>query len=285
MHTSLLLLLLATRSEPAAEIIWLQLDWPPHQIVSGPFAGEGTYDLIAKQLIAGLPQFRHRIRLTNLQRMEQAFVQGESGVCTMVGTLYSDARAKNRLFSLAVIAGSKLVVGYINNQLTSHPVLAEQDIDIIKLAAEGALTGAYQPDRYYPQPAQIAITMQNTNLIAHNFTSEVNAVALLESGRVDYVLEYPERINYFNQLLSEPVQLEYRTIQGSTQQADSYIACSKDSIGQAAVSAINELLPQLWRDAAYHKAMRRWLDESHWQQLAPNQQPTQQSQKPVPEQH
>jgi uncharacterized protein (TIGR02285 family) len=280
MHMSMLLLLLATSTDATAEITWLQLDWPPHQIVTGPFAGEGTYDLLAKQFIVGLPQFKHQIRLTNLQRMEQAFVQGEPGICTMVGTLYSAERAQNRLFSSVVIVGSRLVVGYVGHQLAQHPALESGSVDIVKLASDPAYNGAYQPDRHYPELVQTAITMQDSNLIAHNLTSEVNAVALLKSGRVQYVLEYPERFNYFNQLLAQPELIEYKGILGAVDKVDSYIACSKDSVGQAAIDAINQLLPKLWRDDTYLKAMRRWLDDTSWQQLRRDIQLEQSSQEP-----
>lgn len=46
---------LAVRATP--QITWLQTDWPPHQIVSGPFQGQGTFDLLQQQLMAALPEF------------------------------------------------------------------------------------------------------------------------------------------------------------------------------------------------------------------------------------
>lgn len=268
MQLSLLMLLLASSASVKTEITWLQLDWPPHQIVSGPYAGQGTYDLLSQQLTSRLPEFLHQRRLTNLQRMEQAFVQGEPGVCTMVGTLYSDERAKNRLFSAPMIISSKVAVAYVNTALHQHPSVTENRVRFQSLAVDAKLKGAYQPDRQYPPAITEAIGLPRHNLIAHNFTSEVNAVALLASGRVDYVLEYPERLNYFNQLLPQPVVLHYKSIAGLDIATESYIACSKDAAGQHAIKAINAVLPELWHDEKFLQAMRRWLDDNSWQQLA-----------------
>ena len=263
-----LLLLLGSISEKPAEITWLQLDWPPHQIVEGTFTGEGTYDLLLSQIISKMPQFRHQVRLSNLQRVELAFNRGEKGICTMFGKLHTDERAKNRLFSKAMVVGSRLTIGFLRTELVNHPAITSNLVDIKLLVADGSLIGAYQPDRQYPEDIQRSIVAEKTNLVGHNFTSEVNAVALLKSGRIDYVLEYPERLNYFNRLMDEPTELLYRRITSENRSVYSYIACSDDVIGAQAIAAINQLLPQLWQDNAYLNAMRRWLVDSEWLALA-----------------
>ncbi|HSG51720.1 MAG TPA: hypothetical protein VLA40_06405 [Rheinheimera sp.] len=268
MQWSMLMLLLASDADSKPEITWLQLDWPPYQIVSGPYAGEGTNDLMSKELISRLPQFSHTIQLTNLQRMEQAFVQAQPGICTMFGTLYSEKRAQNRLFSDAMMVGSIMTVAFIELSLHRHPAMSADSVEFPILAKDPELKGAFQPNRQYPMHIKQIVSSSDTNLIAHNFTSEVNAAALLSSGRVDYVLDYPDRLNYFNQLLPQPINLQFKAIDGVDEFPQSYISCSKDEAGQRAIDAINAVLPELWQDEAYLSAMRRWLDDASWRYLA-----------------
>lgn len=262
----LFLLLVTFAAEGKTTITWLQTDWPPHQIVSGPFQGQGTFDLIQQQIAAKLPQFNHQTRLVNLARLEQAFLQQDPAICAL-GTLYSEQRAKTRLFSTPVAVGPALAVGYIAGRLTSHPAMVSDGADIQKLALDRTLTGAYQPNRYYPPVIMVLLQHPDTNLVKHAFTSEINAAALLAGKRVDYVVEYPERMQYYNQLLEQPVALEHQAIRGADIASISYVTCSTDVAGQSVITSLNQLLPALWQQQEYLQAIQTWLDDSARQRL------------------
>ncbi len=267
-----LLLLLFTASltlgvSAAPKITWLQTDWPPHQIVSGPFQGQGTFDLLQQQLIAALPQFRHQSRLVSLARVEQLFLQQQPGICA-VGTLYSAQRAASRLFSTPMAVGPALAVVH----LATHPGMTQAGADALEinpLAQHAGLVGAYQPNRYYPPVVMQAIQQPSSNLTSQTFTSELNAAQLLQTGRVDYVIEYPERMQYYNSLLSQPVALQHSAIVGADIASVSYVTCTAGKAGEQAIAAIDKALRQLWRSADYQTAMRRWLDDAAWQRLSP----------------
>ncbi|MGP9799384.1 hypothetical protein [Rheinheimera sp. NSM] len=270
-----LLLLLAGSAHAKPQLTWLQTDWPPHQIVSGPFQGQGTFDLLLQQLSAAMPQFEHQTRLVNLARLEQAFLQQEPALCAL-GTLYSEQRAQSRLFSGPMAVGPALAVGYIAGKLTAHPAMQDNGADMHKLALDRALTGAYQPNRLYPDIIEPLLQHPDTNLTSHAFTSEVNAAGLLAGNRVDYVVEYPERMQYYNLLLPQAAMLEHRAIVGANVASVSYITCSTDEVGQAAITAVNKLLPKLWQQAEYVQAMQRWLDDSARRRLSTDLQQLQQ---------
>lgn len=262
-----LLLLLAGSAYAKPPLTWLQTDWPPHQIVSGPFHGQGTFDLLLQQLSNAMPQFEHQTRLVNLARLEQAFLLKEPALCAL-GTLYSEQRAQNRLFSTPLAVGPALAVGYITGKLTTHPAMQDDGADMQKLALDNALTGAYQPNRLYPEVIAALLRHPNSNLSSHAFTSEINAAGLLAGNRVDYVVEYPERMQYYNQLLPQAAMLEHRAIVGANLASVSYITCSTDDVGQAAIAAVNNLLPALWQQPEYTDAIQRWLDDSARRRLS-----------------
>ncbi|MDX1539370.1 hypothetical protein [Arsukibacterium sp.] len=255
------LLLLACDVQARPTLNWLQADWPPHQIVSGPYQGQGTFDLLQRQLTERLPQFNHRNRLVSMARLEQVFTDAEVANCS-VGTLFSEQRAVNRLFSNPVAVGPALAVAYIAGTLSNHPANQADGVNIAILAQDPELSGVYQPSRFYPDVIIRALQQTSSNLSSYPFTSEVNAVALLASGRVHYVIEYPERLEYFNRLLAEAAALEHRAIIDANIASVSYVTCSKDATGKSAIAAINQLLPGLWQQATYTNAMLRWLDDS-----------------------
>ena len=271
----LLLLLLAASAQAKPQLTWLQTDWPPHQIVSGPFQGQGTFDLLQQHLVKTMPQFVHQNRLVSLARLEQAFMQQEVAICAL-GTLYSDERAKSRLFSEPMAVGPALAVGYLSTTLTQHPAMQDDGAELSVLTLDRAITGAYQPNRHYPPVVAAVLVQPHSGLSSHTFTSEVNAAAMLANGRVNYVVEYPERMQYYNQLLPEPVALEHRAIVGANIASVSYVTCSMDEVGKAAIAAVNQALPALWQQAEYMDAMQRWLDDSARRRLDTDMQSLQQ---------
>ncbi len=258
------LILLASSLNAKPEVTWLQVDWPPHQIVSGPHSGKGTYDLMFKQIVDRLPEFNHTYTLSNLQRVETLFEQGHTGVCTMFGTIKSQEREKERIFSNAVVVGSNLLIAYVSPSLDNYASMQSESVDFDQLASDVRLRGAYQPNREYAPKLKQTLTLAGSNLIAQDFTSEVNAVSMLANGRVDYVIDYPERINFYNSLLKKPVKIHFKPIKDHEDPIVSYISCSKDPIGKLVVDSINEELPGLWRSEAYLFAIRRWLNNVNW---------------------
>ncbi|WP_215398893.1 hypothetical protein [Rheinheimera oceanensis] len=277
-----LLLLLISSAYAKPQLTWLQTDWPPHQIVSGPFQEQGTFDLLQQHIMAALPQFSHQTRLVSLARLEQIFQQSETGSCAL-GTLYSEERAQSRLFSVPMAVGPALAVGYIAGKLTAHPAMQAEGVDIRMLALDKSIRGAFQPNRLYPDVVAPLLQHPDSNLSSHAFTSEINAAGLLLGNRVDYVVEYPERMQYYNQLLPESAKLEHRAIVGANVASVSYITCSQDSIGQAAIEAINQVLPVLWQSAEYQQAMQRWLDSSAQRRLSTDLQQMLMQFKPRPD--
>lgn len=270
-----LLLLLASSAYAKPQLTWLQTDWPPHQIVSGPFQGQGTFDLLQQQIMAALPQFTHDTRLVSLARLEQIFQQSETGSCVL-GALYSEERAQSRLFSVPMAVGPAVAVGYITGKLTTHPAMQPEGADIRMLALDKTIRGAFQPNRLYPDVIAALLLHPDNNLSSHAFTSEINAAGLLAGNRVDYVVEYPERMQYYNQLLPEAAALEHRAIVGANVASLSYVTCSQDSIGRAAIEAIDQVLPLLWQNTEYLQAMQRWLDDSARRRLSTDLQQLQQ---------
>jgi uncharacterized protein (TIGR02285 family) len=271
-----LFILFACSIQAKPQLFWLQADWPPHQIVNGPYQGQGTFDLLQQQLQAVMPQFEHKFRLVSLARLEQAFLQQEAGNCAL-GALYSELRAGSRLYSKPLALHPALAIGFVSGKLSRHSAIQSEGVNLNVLALDSTLTGAYQPNRLYPPAITQMLQRAGSNLNRYALTSELNAVALLASGRIDYVVEYPERLQYYNSVLPQAVSLEHRAIIGANTASVSYVACTKDAIGQAAIAAVNQALYGLWQQAEYLQAMQRWLDERTRRRLNTDLQRLQQS--------
>ncbi len=243
------------------EVTWLKTDWPPHQITTGAHAEQGTFDLLLKQLTTQLPHITHQIQMVNLPRLEQAFRQNSKSVCGF-GSVFTEERAKNRWYSKAVAVMPGLAAHFrLSTEVKSHPaVQANGTVDVHQLVQDIELTGAYQPNRFYP-PSVVAAT-RSANLIPHDFTSEVNAAALLLSKRVDYVIEYPERMAFYLKQKKHGAGIQSVAVTDASPFVVSYITCNKTEQGQQLIKHIDTALMALWQTEAYRQAMFSWIDQA-----------------------
>ncbi|MDF3125546.1 hypothetical protein [Rheinheimera sp. 1928-s] len=250
----------------AAQVTWLKTDWPPHQITTGVYQDQGTFDVLHKLLIAQLPHLTHQVKVVNLPRLEQAFLQNNYSVCSF-GSIFTEKRAKTRWYSKAVTVLPGLAVHFRTSAvLQQHAAMqADGSIDIRQLAQDKTLLGAYQPNRFYP--ASVMDATQYANFIPHEFTSEVNAAALLLSKRVDYVVEYPERMAFYLKHYPQKLQIQSRAVVDASPYVVSYITCNKSPAGQQLITEINQALMALWLTPAYKTAMFSWVDASNTDRL------------------
>lgn len=247
----------------AAEVTWLKTDWPPHQITTGLYQEQGTFDRLQKQVMAGLPHLTHQIKVVNLPRLEQAFLQNSRGVCSF-GSLFTEKRAKTRWYSKAVAVLPGLAVHFRqSSDLKQHQAIQRNgSIDVLQLVQDKTLTGVYQPNRSYPSSVMDAA--QHANFIPQEFTSQINAASLLLSKRVDYVVEYPERMAFYlkqNQQHEQGQQIQSLVVSDASPYVVSYITCNKSPEGQQLIAQINKVLDMLWQQSNYKDAMFHWVDE------------------------
>lgn len=259
--------LIWSQSSEAMEVTWLKTDWPPHQITVGAFAEQGTFDLLLQQLITQLPHIRHRIQVVNLQRLEQAFFQHNKVVCGF-GSIFTEERAKNRWYSKAVAVLPGLAVHFRSSEESkTYPAVQPNGrVDVLQLVQDETLTGAYQPNRFYPPSVQAAT--RYANFIPHEFTSELNAATLLLSNRVDFVVEYPERMAFYLKEKNRSAGIRSLAVADASPFVVSYITCNKSEAGYELIRQIDKALVVLWQTEAYREAMFSWVDGSNKKYLA-----------------
>lgn len=255
------------QNSEAMEVTWLKTDWPPHQITVGAHAEQGTFDLLLQQLTTQLPHISHQIQVVNLPRLEQAFFQHSKTVCSF-GSIFTKERAKNRWYSKAVAVLPGLAVHFrVSQDHKPHPAVQPNGtVDVLQLAQDDTLTGAYQPNRFYPPSVQAAT--RYANFIPHDFTSEVNAATLLLSKRVDYVIEYPERMAFYLQEKNHAAGIQSLAVADASPFVVSHITCNKSKAGQELIQQIDRALVALWQTEAYHQAMFIWIDAASKKALA-----------------
>ena len=77
---------------------WYTSHWPPYRISEGPYAGQGSFDLMLSQLIDALPQYQHQINQIHLARIVKVSATTSENHCTF-GLRYTPERDRRSYFS------------------------------------------------------------------------------------------------------------------------------------------------------------------------------------------
>ncbi len=261
---------------------WYTSHWPPYRISEGPYAGQGSFDLMLGQLIKALPQYQHQINQIHLARIVKVSATTSENHCTF-GLRYTPERDKRTYFSQPAGLLPNLAV----NSLQQHDKLKsfnpQQAVQMKALVSDADLLGLIENDRAYPAVIATEINRAGSNLGGSSMTT-MNPVQLLAAKRVDYVVDYPNRLRYFSIEAGQEVQLEFRSIAEIPGFSYTYVSCSKTETGKSWIVDIDAALNALKQKPEYKNAMYRWFSEQEQQLLEPHYSGFQQNRFFVPEQ-
>jgi uncharacterized protein (TIGR02285 family) len=276
----LILCSFTTSAQPVMQ--WYTSHWPPYRISEGPYAGQGSFDLLLAQLIKALPQYQHQINQIHLARIVKVSATTSENHCTF-GLRYTPEREKRSYFSQPAGLLPNLAVNSLsqNNKLKSFGL--QQAVKMNVLVKDPDLLGLIENDRAYPAVIAAQINKAGSNLGGSSMTT-MNPAQLLAAKRVDYVIDYPNRLRYFSVEAGQEVQLEFRPIAEIPGFSYTYVSCSKTEAGKRWIADIDVALNALKQKPEYKSAMYRWFSEQEQQLLNPHYSGFQQTRLFVPEQ-
>jgi uncharacterized protein (TIGR02285 family) len=261
---------------------WYTSHWPPYRISEGAYAGQGSFDLLLAQLTKALPQYQHKIHQIHLARIVKVSATTSENHCTF-GLRYTPERDKRTYFSQPAGLLPNLAV----NSLQQHEKLKtfdpQQAVPMSTLVKDPDLLGLIENDRAYPAAIAAHINKEGSNLGSSSMTT-MNPAQLLAAKRVDYVVDYPNRLRYFSIEAGQEIQLEFRPIAEIPDFSYTYVSCSKTEVGKRWINDIDVALNELKQKPEYKNAMYRWFSEQEQQLLEPHYNGFQQTRLFVPEQ-
>lgn len=256
---------------PKQELTWLLMNWPPFIKMQGDALVGGVTGEQMKLLFASLPEYDHRTQQVSVIRL-QTELRSDRHVCSMP-IQKTPQREASMLFTEPVDVG-------LSNRLYVRAEIARQlgqsdPIDLTQIVSRADLRGIVHRGRTYGPYIDHLLTTAGaaTNLQILVLESD-NVLKMLDSGRIDYVIEYPVVVRYWEHLQRQPRAAfhSYR-IAGADDFSIGYIACSKTDWGAAAVARINHAFKALVQRPDYNQLHYTELSEAeqiefrrYWQQ-------------------
>ncbi|WP_127019187.1 TIGR02285 family protein [Rheinheimera mangrovi] len=281
--SSCILMLLWTFTVSAQPVMqWYTSHWPPYRISEGIYAGQGSFDLMLKLLIDALPQYHHQIHQIHLARIVKVSATTSENHCTF-GLRYTQDRDKRTYFSQPAGLLPNLAVNSLQQDSKLKTFDPQQAVQMSTLVKSPELLGLIENDRAYPAVIAAQIDKAGSNLGSSSMTT-MNPAQLLAAKRVDYVVDYPNRLRYFSIEAGQDIKLEFRPIADIPGFSYTYVSCSKTETGKRWIKDVDEALNTLKQQPEYKNAMYRWFSEQERQLLEPHYAGFQQTRLFVPEQ-
>ena len=251
----LALWLLSGPARAADEILWADLSFPPWMILEGRSAGQGVWDDLQRALIAGLPQYQHRVEVMNNARFEAMAQQG-AHVCKVY---YFKTPEREQLLHYSLPS----VVFLSNEVLMSHKMAAQlgypASLSLAQLMQDGRWRGSFVKGRSYGKELD-SIIQAHMNLphIRENVSTNESLFRFLSEGRTDYILEFPAVHSFFESDLGLHPDLVSIPIQQAPTSNVTYVTCVRNGWGKAVIESVNPIVSQRVLSPEHRAATLRW---------------------------
>jgi uncharacterized protein (TIGR02285 family) len=258
-----LALLSAAPAMAQDRVTWPVTDFPPAYVLSGPLAGTGMADIEIQYLTDHLSDFSHVTMVTAHSR-SWAMLAEQDGIC-IAGAIKTSERTKFAVFSRVAFAifGPQILINSQDTGRFARFLNAAGEVDLALLAADHSLRAARNASRPLGKALDDFAKANNVRAL----TISYQALAMLDSGRLDYALGYANEITYFRQTHPGAGNLTALKIAGMPRILYTQVACSDRPLGRRIVARIDEILGPHGEPPYFQIASRRWYDTQDFEEL------------------
>lgn len=267
----LLLALLSIRAPAQSDtILWGVHDLPPLQITSGKHANQGIYDGVLDFIKSKMPEYKHETRRANAKRFWQWIKQKEQ-FC-YVASIPNPERLQHAYYSMA--NGFHVSNFVVISKAAARSMALTNSVSLKKLLQNKRLAGGAVAARSYGKDADQIIQQYKQDNFRFYVSGNLglNVYQMLLGNRMDYIIEYPFVIEYFNQVLDADDQTISLMIEEAPPFSMGHTACPKSPWGRKIIDKVNQIYRQHRGSKEYRKLMERWQNETTKKRIRENYQ-------------
>ena len=239
-------------------ITWAVNPAPPFHIFEGKYALQGIGDVMLNSIIAHMPEAEHTIVRLPHSRISKS-VDADLNLC--FPCLIKRSQSNKWVYS-------KANVEYLPLGVIAHPDTIASFLDsngrvsFRQLVENSQLTFAKPVARKYPDVVQTIVENAKGNPRYETIAGADSAVRVLhqlEYGRIDFTLEYPAILNYFNSVEKESKLKYYYTTELGETPIPGAIGCTNNAWGENVIEHVNEALESIVDTPDYRASQGVWL--------------------------
>jgi uncharacterized protein (TIGR02285 family) len=267
---AMLILLSPERGLAGDSLIWAVANFPPFQVIEGPYKGSGSFDGELQTLIASMPEFEHQIVPMSFARRREEFRSG-TNLCTP-GIFRAPAEALKLAISIPALTHLDNRVIFLKDKAAKFGT--EDTIDLDSLFGRQAVVGGMVQGRSYAPNIDEAIQrfFGNRHLIIRPMDT-AQLFQLLLSGEIDYLLLFSHEAAFLADRFGAVGRIESRPIAGTPPYIYTHVACTGNAWGRAVIDKINAVLLAERGKPEYRSLSERWyppIDQARVRRHYPN---------------
>ncbi|CAI3795550.1 TIGR02285 family protein [Rheinheimera sp. MM224] len=238
---------------------WATNTSPPFHIVGGTFDQQGICDQLLNSIQKQLPETEHQILLMPQTRIHQA-LNNKEPLCFPC-MIHRAQPTKTAVFSTPThwyrpqgVITRKALANHFIQQFGSPLVLA-------RLLEARTFKMGLAAGRKYGELETLLEPYRKTALTRSGDESSVALLKMIQSGRIDFTLDYDIILTYLNKTAPEQAKgLVYVPMAELPLPIAGAVGCSNSDWGRQQVELINTVLPKVKADPSFKKSLKLWFD-------------------------
>ena len=264
MRFVLMLLVLLMSSNGLASTTKPLLNWatntaPPFHIVGGAFDQQGICDALLHSIQKHLPQVRHQVLLMPQTRIHQA-LNNKEPLCFPC-MIHRPKPTATAVFSQST--HEYRPQGVITRSALAHHFTERfgRPLVLANLLADKTFKFGLAAGRRYGELEPVLEPYRTRGLIRSGDDSPVALLKMIQSGRIDFTLDYDIILTYLSKIAPEQARgLVYVPLAELTKPIAGAVGCSNSDWGRQQVELINAVLPKVKADPEFRKSLELWFD-------------------------
>lgn len=232
---------------------------PPFHIVGGTFDQQGICDALLRSIKKQLPGLTHQILVMPQTRIHQA-LNNKEPLCFPC-MIHRTQATETAVFSLPThgyrpqgVITRKALAHHFSQQFGSPLVLAH-------LLADKTFKLGLAAGRRYGELEAVLEPYRKKALVRSGDDSPVALLNMIQSGRIDFTLDYDIILTYLNKTAPEQAKgLVHVPLAELTKPIAGAVGCSNSDWGRQQVELINTVLPKVKTDPEFKKSLKLWFD-------------------------
>lgn len=249
--------LIATAVQP--KLNWAISAAPPFHIVGGPLDQQGLCDQLVASIQTQLAELSHQKLQMPQPRIHQA-LNNKEDLCFPC-MIHRAEPTKTAVYSQPThwyrpqgVITRQALASHLTQQFGS-PIRLEQ------LLASKTYKLGLAAGRKYGVIEPLLEPYRKSEWIRSGDDSPVALLKMIQSGRIDFTLDYDIVLTYINKTAQEQARgLVFVPVIELSQPIAGAVGCSNSSWGQQQIKRINSVLPKVQADPAFRRSLELWFD-------------------------
>lgn len=246
--------------EPSTPLLsWAINTGPPFHIVGGIFDKQGLCDQLLSSIKTQLPEVTHQYLLMPQTRIHQALNNREP-LCFPC-MIHRAQPTKTAVFSTPThwyrpqgVITRQALANHLTQQFGSPLVLT-------RLLASKTYKLGLAAGRKYGDIEPLLEPYRKNELIRSGDDGPIALLKMIQSGRIDFTLDYDIILTYLNKTAPEQAKgLVYVPIEELSQPIAGAVGCSNSDWGRQQIELINKIIPKVQADPAFRQSLELWFD-------------------------